>query len=159
VARRRARGMGLVAGTLVLLVVPGVTEAASVGNSSLAPGQRILLKEGWAIRSSADVRQGGAALSTVGHPVSGWIPARVPTTVVAARVAHGDYPDPYYGMNLRNIPGTSDYPIGEKASLYDLSKSNPYAVPWWYRTEFDLPAGSNRVWLHFDGISYRANVW
>jgi hypothetical protein len=32
---------------------------------------------------------------------------------------------------------------------------------WWYRTEFDRPAGATgeRVWLVFDGINYRADIW
>jgi exo-1,4-beta-D-glucosaminidase len=120
-----------------------------------ATGGRQVLRDGWAIRSSADVHDGGAALSTVGASTAGWLPAQVPATVVAAQVAHGDFPDPGYGMNLRNIPGTSDYPIGEKFALHEMSRANPYRVAWWYRTEFDLPPGGERVWLHFDGINYR----
>ena len=120
---------------------------------------RQLLREGWAIRSSADVHDGGAALSTVGASTAGWVPAQLPATVLAARVAHGDFPDPGYGMNLRNIPGGADYPVGEKFALQEMSRANPYRVAWWYRTELDLPRGGERVWLHFDGINYRANVW
>ncbi|HEX6838700.1 MAG TPA: glycosyl hydrolase family 2, partial [Polyangia bacterium] len=127
--------------------------------SALAHGQRLLLRDGWAIRSSAADGRSGAALSTVGASVAGWIPARVPSTVVAARVAHGDFADPGYGMNLRQIPGTTDYPIGDKFALHDMSSSNPYKQAWWYRTEFDVPPRAGRMWLHFDGINYRANVW
>jgi exo-1,4-beta-D-glucosaminidase len=150
----------------VVALALSVPMAASAGK--LAPAAngtvpssdgRLLLRDGWAIRSSAEVHDGGAALSTVGASTAGWVPARVPATVLAARVAHGDFPDPGYGMNLRNIPGSGDYPIGEKFALFEMSRANPYRVPWWYRTEFELPAGHERVWLCFDGINYRANIW
>jgi exo-1,4-beta-D-glucosaminidase len=137
----------------------GAASSGSEEAKSLAPGQRLRLGDGWAIRSSAEVHQDGAALSTVGAATTGWIPTQVPATVLAARVAHGDFADPSYGMNLRAIPGTSDYPIGERFALYDTSNANPYKPSWWYRTEFALPRGNSRVWLHFDGINYRANVW
>ena len=36
-----------------------------------------------------------------------------------------------------------------------------FAVPWWYRKEFALPpnAAGRRVWINFQGINYRANIW
>jgi len=151
---RRARRLGIVA--LGVLLAPS---AFADGASSLSPGQRLQLRDGWAIRSSADVRASGATLSTVGVSVAGWIPARLPATVVAARVAHGDFADPGYGTNLRQIPGTTDYPLGDKFALHDMSSTNPYRVSWWYRTELELPPTRDRVWLHFDGINYRANIW
>lgn len=153
-AASRATWLGVVA--LALLSPP---RASAEGTSSPAALGRVVLRDGWAIRSSADVREPATALSTVGFAAAGWLPARVPSTVVAARVAHGDFGDPGFGMNLRNIPGTADYPIGEKFALHEMSGANPYKVGWWYRTEFDLPTGGGRRWLHFDGINYRANVW
>jgi len=150
----RATLLGIVA--LALCAAPAFADDAS---SMLTRGHRQLLRDGWAIRAAADERRGGGALSTVGASVAGWIAARVPTTVVAARVAHGDFADPGYGMNLRQIPGTADYPIGDKFALHEMSSANPYRGAWWYRTEFDLAPGGGHVWLHFDGINYRANVW
>ena len=42
-----------------------------------------------------------------------------------------------------------------------MDPQSPYAVPWWYRTTFRVPAAmrGKRVTLHFDGINYRANIW
>ena len=42
-----------------------------------------------------------------------------------------------------------------------MSADSPFAVPWWYRKEFQLPAEEKgrRVWLNFEGINYRANIW
>jgi exo-1,4-beta-D-glucosaminidase len=79
----------------------------------------------------------------------------VPATLLAALVADGTYPDPYYSDNIRRIPGYRD-----KLWLV-MKKDSPFYPSWWYRTEFDLPAdwaGKNLV-LHLDGINLRANVW
>jgi exo-1,4-beta-D-glucosaminidase len=84
----------------------------------------------------------------------------VPSTVLAAQVAAGEFRDPYFARNLRAIPGT-DYPIGGIFSRLPMSPSSPYACPWWYRTRFAVPAGvrGKVLWLRFGGINYRANIW
>jgi len=40
-------------------------------------------------------------------------------------------------------------------------RRNPWRDPYWFRTGFHLPAlpAGRRVWLHFDAINYRADVW
>ncbi|HWC20422.1 MAG TPA: beta galactosidase jelly roll domain-containing protein, partial [Terriglobales bacterium] len=65
-----------------------------------------------------------------------------------------------YGKNLRAIPGMT-YPEGKIFTNLPMAENSPYKCPWWYRSEFSLPAqlqGKN-IWLHFDGINYRANIW
>jgi exo-1,4-beta-D-glucosaminidase len=79
-------------------------------------------------------------------------------TVVAVQVAAGEFPDPYFGMNLRKLPGIAAYDIGEQFARKPIPSDSPYAASWWYRTEFPTPA-SQHVALHFDGINNRANVW
>lgn len=118
------------------------------------------LEQGWAIQSSAKVTESGGVISTAEFKPRGWYPAAVPTTVLAALVADRVYPDPYFGMNLRSIPGTS-YKVGANFSNIPMSSNSPFAVPWWYRTEFKLPASykDKNLWLHFNGINYRASVW
>ena len=81
--------------------------------------------------------------------------------MLAAQVAAGVFPDPYFGMNLRQIPGT-DYPIGRIFANLPISQDSPYRCGWWYRTEFTAPATSQKEahhWLHFAGINYRAEIW
>jgi exo-1,4-beta-D-glucosaminidase len=119
-----------------------------------------LLRENWFIQSSAEAHAEGAALSTVGFPSSDWYPATVPTTVLNALVEDKVYPDPYTGMNLRSIPGTS-YPIFEDFSNIMMPPASPFRPSWWYRTEFKLPSEykGRVIRLGFDGINYRANVW
>jgi len=120
----------------------------------------LALHEGWSIQTSALAKEGGEEVSRPGFPTAGWHRAAVPTTVVAALVADGTYPDPDYGMNLRQIPGTS-YPIGKNFSDLPMPEDSPFRVPWWYRTEFALPkgAGDRTLWLRFAGINFRADIW
>ena len=70
------------------------------------------------------------------------------------------YPDPYVGMNLRSIPGTS-YPIFSDFSELLMPPGSPFLHSWRFRTDFQLPADyrGKTLWLNFDGINYRANVW
>ncbi len=129
-------------------------EAASTETS------RWPLATGWTIQSSAKVSAKGDVLSRPGFRTEGWHTVNVPNTVVGALVESGDLPDPYFGMNLRKIPGTT-YPIGERFTLLPTPADSPFKPSWWYRKEFELPASSagKNIWLHFDGINYRADVW
>lgn len=102
----------------------------------------------------------GEQISTPGFKTKGWHSTSVPSTVLAALVADKTYPDPYFGMNLRSIPGTT-YPIGKIFSELPMPTNSPFRCSWWYRTEFKLPESfeERHVWLHFSGINYRANMW
>jgi exo-1,4-beta-D-glucosaminidase len=42
-----------------------------------------------------------------------------------------------------------------------MPPESPFRSAWWYRTEFGLPSNfqDKTVWLHFNGVNYRANVW
>jgi exo-1,4-beta-D-glucosaminidase len=120
----------------------------------------INLREAWSLQSSAKVAESGAVLSTAGYHPQSWYTVTVPTTLVAALVKQGIYPDPDFGMNLRQIPGTG-YPIGKNFSNLPMPVDSPFAVSWWYRKEFPIPAdfAGKTVWLNFRGINYRANIW
>ncbi len=102
-----------------------------------------ILAEGWRIQSAAEVEASGEEVGQAGFDTSGWIPASVPGTVLAALAANGRYADPYFGMNLTEIP------------------EEPFRSAWWYRLEFRLsPAEAARtVLVAFDGISYAAAIW
>jgi exo-1,4-beta-D-glucosaminidase len=126
---------------------------------SSGPGSRIDLQEGWYIQSSGKLGVGGESLSVASFRPEGWYPATMPSTVLAALVANKVYPDPYFGMNLRSIPGTA-YPVGSNFSNIAMPANSPFAVSWWYRRAFPLRAAAGEhVWLNFDGINYKANVW
>ena len=124
-----------------------------------AQGETIL-REGWHVQSSAKVAASGEEVSKVGFSTAGWYPTSVPQTVFAVLVANGVYKNPYFGMNLRSFPGV-EYKIGSEFANQDMPSGSPYAVPWWYRKEFEIPASDKgkQIWMQFRGINYRADIW
>ena len=142
----------------ILIVLAGFPALALAAPAQ--PGDLAFLADGWAIQSSKVVPEDGVAISAPGYSTTGWYATRVPTTVFAALVDNGVYPDPTVGMALRDVPGM-DYPPGFNFRDFDMAEDNPYAVPWWFRTEFDVPADAagKRVLLGFRGVNYRAGVW
>ncbi len=120
----------------------------------------VSLRDGWQIQSSQNVPDRGEAISTTDYKTATWYSASVPTTVLAALVADHIYADPFFGMNLRSVPGV-EYPIGQGFSNIMMPPGSPFACPWWYRTEFNMPVVGlrKRLWLQFDGINFRANIW
>ena len=118
------------------------------------------LHEGWSLQTSAKVEAKGEVISTPAFSPQGWHSTTVPTTVVAALVKDKTLPDPFPGMNLRSFPGVT-YPIGANFSNIPMQSDSPYAVSWWYRKSFSLPADykGKTIWLKFDGINYRADIF
>ena len=145
--------------------IPLVSVLSLLGFAGMALGQKTLfppmvLKENWEVQSSAKVAEKGEVISTPDFRPQGWYPSQVPSTVVAALVINKVYPDPHFGMNLRSYPGMG-YQIGQNFSNLPMPPDSPFAVSWWYRTQFSLPTvqAGTRLWLKFDGINFRANVW
>ena len=141
---------------MALLVFPLRCGADSI----IQDTKRLALQDGWMLQSSCKFAAVGARISLPGFRTGGWHPTTVPSTVLAALVADKTYPDPYFGMNLRSIPGTT-YPIGKNFSEMPLPKDSPFRCTWWYRTEFRVPQNFEglHVSLNFDGINNRANIW
>jgi len=129
-------------------------------NPRQAESARTPLSHNWQIQSSCEVKADGHEISIPGFRAQGWHKASVPTTVVAALVADGTYPDPYFGMNLKSFPGM-DYSSDSFFAKQSMPADSPFRCSWWFRTEFRSPAqtGTRTTWLHFDGINYRANIW
>jgi exo-1,4-beta-D-glucosaminidase len=134
---------------------------AAVASPGLAHATTVTaLHDDWRLQSACTVKEDGAAISAAGFATVDWLRTTVPNTVLAAQVAGKVFPDPYFGMNLRNIPGAS-YPIGHNFSNLPMPQDSPYRCGWWYRTEFTAPPGTKdrRIWLHFGGINYRGEIW
>jgi exo-1,4-beta-D-glucosaminidase len=141
----------IVCSFLALLTLPAGLRAGTVTH----------LREGWQVQSACRIQAAGDTIALGGFQADGWLKATVPSTVLAAQVANGVFPDPYFGMNLRQIPGTS-YPIGHNFSNLPMPQDSPYRSGWWYRKAFAAPAASHareHYWLHFGGINYRADIW
>src|SRR5664280_2843054 len=136
--------------------------SCSVKETSLPA--KLMLSGDWSIKSSVSVKEGGEIISKVNFKPEAWYPAIVPTTVMNALVKDSVYPDPWIGLNNFKIPDVSDE-FNQKYNLTKFSyidgKINPWKDPYWFRKEFDLPAPykGRKLWLNFDGINYRADVW
>lgn len=143
------------------------TYGEEISNPSLpnnAPPSTLRLKDNWHIQSSAIVGNEGEKISAASFTPDDWHPTSVPSTVLNTLTKAGVYPDLRIGLNGFQIPDASD-DFNKKHDLAKFShlpdKRNPWKDPWWYRTEFTLPsdASGKRVWLNFDGVNYRADVW
>lgn len=145
---------GIRAWLLVALAMCGASLAVAQSHP-----ERVRLADGWQIRSGCEVRATGDQISSPAFRSEGWLTTSVPSTVLAAQVNAGVFASPYFGMNLRKIPGT-DYPVGRIYANLPLTDNSPYKCSWWYRKEFNAPFASwNITWLRFNGINYRANIW
>jgi exo-1,4-beta-D-glucosaminidase len=148
--------------TLSAWLLPAVALLPSLALAG-SPDQkvpRLYLHSGWMLESSCVTKARATQISAFGFRTDGWHATSVPSTVVAALVADKTYPDPFFGMNLRSIPGTT-YPIGKNFAELPMPRDSPFGCSWWYRTEFLLPESyaGRHVSLNFNGINYRANIW
>lgn len=135
---------------LMCCVVVCVITGAGADEPAIVP-----LKEGWRLQSAAKVEARDEEVAKPGLDVSSWITTDVPKTVLAALAENGVYPDPYYGLNMKAIPGFREDVV------LAMPEDSPFRGPWWYRVEFTLPEEQmgRFVTLHLDGINLRAEVW
>ena len=113
------------------------------------------LKQNWLVQTSHGLNVEGNVLSTSDCVTDNWYKTEVPNTVLAVLEDNGVYPNLYYGTNLKKVPGYQD-------DLWlIMPKDSPFRDPWWYRTEFVVPADWNGMecTLHFEGINYEAEIW
>ncbi len=86
----------------------------------------------------------GEQISTLRYTMPEGVEGVVPGTVFTAYVEAGVVPDPNYADNIYKVDETF------------------YNRPFWYRTEFKLPASysaGKRVWLHFDNTNRFADFY
>lgn len=96
---------------------------------------------GYTIQSAAQVQDTPAAVSTPGYPTRGWHRAGPRSTVLAALVADGTHPDPFFSTNQQRIA------------------RQDFAVPWWFRSDFTLTDTRARSYLDFSGVISAADVY
>jgi hypothetical protein len=108
-----------------------------------AGGRLDLAGGGWRLQRDSLVEATGETLSRAGFKTDDWVVATVPGTVLASYRNIGAVPDPNYGSNQLLISDSFFY------------------ADFWYRNEFMAPpaARGQRVWLHFDGINWKAEVF
>ncbi len=155
--------MKIVTGLLLfILIICGIHNLFGQSGKESKDQNFVLSK--WQLKSSILENADGKEISTGHFSNEGWYNVEVPTTVLNGLVKNGVYPDPRLDMNNYLIPDISD----EFNTKYNLAKysylpahQNPWKKPYWFKTEFTIPADENgkQVWLNFDGINYRAEVW
>ncbi|MFT3903018.1 MAG: glycoside hydrolase family 2 TIM barrel-domain containing protein [Niabella sp.] len=122
-----------------LIFFPRLSDAQTVQVSLNSSDSHV-----WQIKPLADLKNPGTEISTPGFNISGYVNGVVPGTVFTAYVDAGIVSDPNYADNI--------YKVDE--SLFNR--------PFWYRTEFELPASykkGQRVWLHFDNTNRYADFY
>ncbi|MEU1202118.1 discoidin domain-containing protein [Streptomyces sp. NPDC005813] len=113
---------------------------------AVADDGTVPLESGWTLTLDDWADGTGEELSATGVDTSRWLPATVPGTVLGSLVEQGKLPDPVEGLNNLHVPEA-------------LSRHS-----WWYRRDFELPRGlrtgaGRHVWLEFDGINHKAEIW
>jgi len=96
---------------------------------------RVDLRENWTLQSSCKVNAPAEVLSTTRFSPDNWYKATVPSTVLAAQVADGEFKDIYYADNLRKLPGMGGHsrPVyGSNGPLWSLCNE------FWYYLAFPL---------------------
>jgi exo-1,4-beta-D-glucosaminidase len=138
----------------------GVFPVFVLGLFSFSAAHADALRDGWNVQSACKLQADGEQISTTAYHPEGWYKTSVPATVLTVQVNSGVYRQPYFGTNLRDIPGTT-YPIGHNFANLPMPDDSPYRCGWWYRKEFEVPAAEKgrTLWLRFGGINYRADIW
>jgi beta-galactosidase/beta-glucuronidase len=110
--------------------------------SPRSDGRLDLAGGAWRLQRDSLVAAGGETLSQPGYADQDWFVATVPATVLTSYLNAGALPDPNYGDNQNMISDSFFY------------------ADFWYRNEFVAPAASGKhVWLNFDGINWKADVY
>ena len=105
------------------------------------------LNTGWKCKPIAQVNDKGNYISAANYPLSGWEAAAVPGTVLTTQIANKQVPDPFYGMNNKQIP--------------DIFKTGRDYYTYWFVKDFKeaKPSADNQVYLNFRGVNYSFNVF
>ena len=95
----------------------------------------------WKLARAAECESGGQEISSASFDDSGWMPARVPGTVLGSYVAAGAVHHPNFGAGQMYI------------------SDSYFRSDFWYRGVFEADAESPRQFLNFDGVNYQADIW
>ena len=95
----------------------------------------------WKLQRASEVPDGGEVVSAAGYDATGWLPATVPGTVLGSYVATGAVPDPNFADNQLFV------------------SESYFHSDFWYRDTFEAHTDSERQFLHFDGVNWKAEVY
>ncbi|HEY0156726.1 MAG TPA: glycoside hydrolase family 2 TIM barrel-domain containing protein [Thermoanaerobaculia bacterium] len=110
---------------------------------------RHLLDRGWKAIRAGDTPLDGSAISDPATPLTGWLDAVVPGTVLTTLCSAlpQEFPDPYYGIPSPAIP--------------DASSAGVDRYTFWFAAAVELPAlgPGQQAWIRFRGINESAEVF
>ena len=112
---------------------------------------------GWQVQSSAVVGRDGAIISEPEYPTGPWLyvtpdDAGAPGTEIEALLQSGACPNVFYSTNMRTCFGYEP-DVGQV-------RVPEFAVPWWFRTDFELIESSGTmVDLIINGVVGAADVF
>lgn len=151
-----------------LRVRPYLTALAAAALATGATGTTVLIAaaparaaaqtvglHGWQVQSSASAGSDGAAISRAAYPAHGWLKVTpddggAPGTEVEALIQNGRCANVFFSTNMRRCFG---YMKSVGADTIPR-----FAVPWWFRTTFDAPAGGHST-LIVNGVVGEADLW
>ncbi len=109
--------------------------------------QQYELNSGWKCGRANTVKKSGEEISQINFPLTNWMPAVVPGTVLTSLLANKLIPDPFFGMNNKQIP--------------DIYNTGRDYYTYWFVKDFTevVPAKDDKVWLQLRGINYSCNVF
>lgn len=105
------------------------------------------LNSGWRCSKADETKSTGAQITIANYDLSKWMPATVPGTVLTTLLNNHKVPDPFYGMNNKQI-----------ADIYD--KGNAFYT-YWFVKDFThaRPAAGKAVFLNMRGVNYTCDVY
>ncbi len=104
--------------------------------------ETIMLHDHWHVISSQAIEsEKPQNISMPGYDTSSWYHSIIPSTVLNVLVQNGIYQHILDGLTLQNI------------------SQEPFEVPWWYRTSFNLGSIAKNAQLDLNGINYSADIW
>lgn len=111
------------------------------------PGEKLVLNQGWLARKANEVIYDGNLISSNKWNPDGWIPAKVPGTVLQTLLANKMYPEPEKSLNNNLIPDI--YQVGRDFYTY------------WFAKTFTIESlpKDRQIWLNFRGINYMADIF
>jgi beta-galactosidase/beta-glucuronidase len=109
--------------------------------------QETELNSGWKCVRATDINKSGEDISTPLTDLTGWLPARVPGTVLTTLLNNKLFPDPFFGMNNKHIP--------------DIYTTGTAYYTFWFVKDFNEvpPAQGEEIMLQFRGINYSYDVF
>jgi len=119
----------------------------TIGITSFAQTQEILLHQGWKAKRAFEVPVDGTVISSPEFKLYDWMEAVVPGTVLTTLLHNKKVPDPFYGLNNELIP--------------DIYETGAEYYTFWFLNRFSAPVlkPGQQVWLKFRGINYSANMF